>query len=173
MPRYRRMFVSGGTYFLTVVTHGRQRFLTTDSVRHALRIAIVNTRQRMPFKIDATVLLPDHWHLMMTLPPGDDNFSARMKGIKERCTRILQQNTSLIALDFPYWQPRFWEHFVHDENDHERCFDYIHYNPVKHGIVARVQDYPWSSFHRCVREGIYPIEWGQGDVRDISGVEWD
>ena len=58
------------------------------------------------------------------------------------------------------WQPRFWEHTVRDEDDLERCADYIHWNPRKHGLVGRVADWPWSSFHRFVQLGQYEIDWG-------------
>ena len=61
------------------------------------------------------------------------------------------------------WQRRFWEHTLRDENDVARHVDYIHFNPVKHGHVTRVKDWPYSSFHRMVKVGEYPEDWG-GDV---------
>jgi len=58
------------------------------------------------------------------------------------------------------WQRRFWEHTCNDEDDLKRCVDYIHWNPVKHGLVSRVREYPWSSFRRFVGMGEYSIDWG-------------
>jgi putative transposase len=58
------------------------------------------------------------------------------------------------------WQRRFWEHTIRDELDFNRHVDYIHYNPVKHGLVKSVKDWPWSTFHRYVREGYYQPDWG-------------
>ena len=63
------------------------------------------------------------------------------------------------------WQRRYWEHTLRDETDLARHIDYIHFNPVKHGHVTRVRDWPHSSFHRMVKLGIYPEDWG-GDVAD-------
>lgn len=58
------------------------------------------------------------------------------------------------------WQRRFWEHRICDEQDLHRHLDYLHWNPVRHGLVQQVVDWPWSSFHRLVREGVYPADWG-------------
>ena len=66
------------------------------------------------------------------------------------------------------WQRRYWEHVIRDDTDFERHVDYIHYNPVKHGLVSRAADWPHSSFHRLVREGVLPLDWG-GDAMDIPG----
>jgi putative transposase len=79
MSDFRRWFVSGGTYFFTVVTYGRRPILTTDAGRRCLREAIHEIRGTRPFTLVATVLLPDHWHLVMSLPRGDADYSTRMK----------------------------------------------------------------------------------------------
>jgi len=61
------------------------------------------------------------------------------------------------------WQRRYWEHTIRDESDFARHIDYIHINPVKHGYVTRVRDWPYSSFHRMVKLGVYPEDWA-GDL---------
>jgi len=66
------------------------------------------------------------------------------------------------------WQRRYWEHAIRDDADLARHVDYIHFNPVKHGHVTRVADWPHSSFHRFVERGLLVADWG-GDVRDIAG----
>jgi putative transposase len=66
------------------------------------------------------------------------------------------------------WQRRYWEHAIRVEADFERHVDYIHFNPVKHGYVGRVADWPYSSFHRYVEQGLLPMDWG-GDIGDLSG----
>jgi len=66
------------------------------------------------------------------------------------------------------WQRRYWEHAIRDDADFERHVDYIHFNPVRHGLVARVRDWSFSSFHRYVKQGRLPLDWG-GDLRDIPG----
>lgn len=104
---------------------------------------------------------------MMTLPQGDANFSSRLSLIKRRFTTAVlksgiipkRRSNGEIAL----WQRRFWEHTIRNEEDFERHVDYIHFNPVKHGLVTRISDWPYSSFHRYVRLGILPADWG-GDA---------
>ena len=68
------------------------------------------------------------------------------------------------------WQRRFWEHLIRDERDLARHYDYIHYNPVKHGLVRCVADWPWSSFHRFVRDGIYDSLWGANEPPAIKDL---
>ena len=169
MSDYRRWFVPGGTYFLTIVTYNRRPILTTDTGRMLLRSAIEEIRTTKPFSMIATVLLPDHWHIVLALPSGDSDYSTRMKRIKEEFTKgwlvrglpeAKVTNAQRERGERGIWQPRFWEHTVTDERDLEGCVDYTHWNPRKHGLVSRVRDWPWSSFHRYVASGHYPIDWG-------------
>jgi putative transposase len=127
----------------------------------------------------ACVLLPDHFHCIWSLPRGDDQFSIRWKRIKETFTReyLARGGTEGILsesrrkkLERGIWQRRFWEHLIQDETDFENCVNYIHWNPRKHGLVARVVDWRWSSFHTYVRRGIYEINWGGTDP-SFAGVE--
>ena len=172
MSHYRRWFVDGGTYFFTIVTQDRRPILTTDHGREFLRNAIKKVQQSFPYELIATCLLPEHWHLVMQLPRYDSNYSIRIKRIKTEFTRqwmAAGHNEVEVSKarsnkgERGIWQPRFWEHTVHDEADLERCCDYIHWNPVKHGLVERARDWPWSSFHRFVTEGQYEIDWGGTD----------
>jgi len=66
------------------------------------------------------------------------------------------------------WQRRFWEHWLRDENDYERHVDYIHYNPVKHGYAARPVDWPHSSIHRFIIQGIVSPDWAEIDRRETD-----
>ena len=169
MSDYRRWFVPGGTFYFTVVAYGRRPILTTDNGRELLRLAIETVREKHEFQLLASVLIPDHWHLVMQLPPGYSDYSLRMKRIKEEFTsawlarglREAQVTPAQAAKgERGIWQPRFWEHTIEDEEDLDRCVDYIHWNPRKHELVKRVRDWPWSSFHRFVTEGQYDLDWG-------------
>jgi putative transposase len=179
MPEYRRTKVKGGTYFFTVVTFGRQSILTHVQVRAALREGIQEVRQSIPFKIEGWVLLPDHLHTIWTLPEDDDNFGSRWAVIK----RIVSKRCASLGLirrpvsdsrdkrgESPIWQRRFWEHCIRDERDLYRHLDYIHWNPVKHGYVKRVIDWPYSSFHRFMDNGIYSPDWGGINEEEINDV---
>ncbi len=174
MSHYRRANTKNATYFFTVVTYRRQPFLCDELVRNALRNAIAKVQTQYPFKIDALVLLPDHMHTIWTLPENDANFSLRWQLIKRYVTRecgaTLNRPEWLNASKIKHqeatlWQRRFWEHQIRDDRDYQTHMDYCHYNPVKHGLVKRVQDWPYSSFYKQVGLGVYALDWaGQGLV---------
>jgi putative transposase len=183
MPHYRRNYVQGGTYFFTVATHQRQAIFASDTGRNILREALVLEQKKRPFEIFAMVLLPDHLHAIWTLPPKDANYSLRWAKIKEEFTRNYLAvggqegsitNSRLRHRERAVWQRRFWEHTCRDEDDLKRFLDYLHWNPVKHGLVPRVRDYPWSSFHRFVRLGEYPPSWGdENPWPGFDEPEWE
>ena len=164
MPNYRRARIEGATWFFTVVTAQRRRWLAEDHAVAALRQSVVAVLQRMPFHIDAWVILPDHLHAIWTLPPADHDFSTRWGLIKTGFSKNSElPRTSGQRRDSGLWQPRFWEHRIRDTRDLHAHMDYAHYNPVKHRLVERVKDWPYSSFHRAVRDGIYSADWGSNE----------
>lgn len=171
MVRYRRNFVPGGTYFFTVTLKDRRSSALVEHIG-ALRAAFRRCRRIHPFAIDAIVVLPDHLHAILTLPPGDANFSARWQLIKGGFTSEVLSTGAVLAHDrkreYALWQRRFWEHTIRDDEDFARHVDYIHINPVKHGLVAAVSEWPYSSFHQYVRRGLLPDDWA-GVVDRISG----
>ena len=162
MTRYRRNRLAGGCYFFTVNLAERRRHLLTAHV-DALRRAFRHVRSRHPFAIEAVVVLPDHLHAIWTLPDGDADFAQRWRLIKAAFARGQPAGERISASraakgERGIWQRRYWEHTIR----------YIHYNPVKHALVRNVQNWPWSSFHRMVRLGSYPADWG-GGVEDDGG----
>ena len=167
MVRYRRNFVPGGTFFFTVTLADRRSSLLVDHVG-LLRAAFRHARDRKPFAIDAIVILPDHLHAILTLPPGDSDFSGRWKAIKAAFTRRIVAMGANVHRDergeYLLWQRRFWEHTIRGDQDFERCVNYIHFNAVKHRLVSTPGQWPLSSLHRYVRTGILPHDWG-GDGR--------
>jgi REP-associated tyrosine transposase len=169
MPNYRRAFVPGGCWFFTVNLHDRRETLLTDEIE-ALREATRWTAAHYPFHIDAVAVLPDHLHAVWTLPPDDADFSTRWRMIKSRFVRSIPKRERLSVVrrargERGIWQRRFWEHLIRDEADYARHIEYCYINPVKHGLTRRVQDWPHSSFHRDVKNGIFPIDWaGETDA---------
>ena len=168
--RYRRTKISGRTYFFTLVTHNRRPFLCTPANVELLRRAFRYTIQRHPIDIDAFVLLPDHLHCIWTLPEDDHNFSMRWRLIKSYFSRYCQDEYHGIVSksrqnkqERAFWQRRFWEHLIRDNRDYAKHVEYIHYNPVKHGLVTAPRNWKYSSFHRYVRSGLYDEMWGAGD----------
>jgi len=167
MTSYRRNFVLGGTFFFTVNLAERRLSLLTEHLG-LLRSAFRETRRRHPFMIDAIVVLPDHLHTVWTMPEGDADFSTRWRLIKSMFSRGLvsgeQISPSRLAKgERGIWQRRYWEHAIKDETDFTRHVDYVHINPVKHGLVNRVCDWAPSSFHQFVKRGICPADWA-GDI---------
>jgi putative transposase len=167
MVRYRRNLLTGGTFFITAVLADRKSHALTDHVA-ALRSAVRLTRRQHPFAINAIVVLPDHLHLIMTLPEQDADFPIRVSLIKRRFTeRFIKSGRTPTRGkngELMLWQRRFWEHTIRNDRDFEGHVDYIHFNPVKHGLVPRVRDWPYSSFHVFVRNGILPADWA-GDAK--------
>ncbi len=171
MVNYRRNLVPGGTYFFTVALANRRSSVLAENVG-ALRSAFKKTRMEKPFKIDAIVILPEHLHAILTLPPEDCDYAGRWRRVKGLFTRAVLKSGASIMRDvrgeYQLWERRFWEHTIRDDNDFEQHVAYIHFNPVKHKHVQRVADWPYSSFHQFVRLGVLPLDWA-GVAGDESG----
>jgi putative transposase len=160
MSHYRRSYIPGGTWFFTVNLQNRQSDLL---IRHIdqLRAVTAAIKRKKPFLINAWVILPEHMHAIWTLPQGDTDYSGRWRDIKK---------LSPANWEGEVWQPRFWEHAIRNEDDYRRHMDYVYINPVKHGYVQRVIDWPYSTFHRDVSIGLYLPDWA-GDVADFDAGE--
>jgi len=178
MPAYRRWRAAGGCYFFTVNLADRRRRLLVEHI-DALRAAFDRERGRRPFTIEAAVILPDHLHCIWSLPAGDDDFSIRWAMIKKAFSRSLADTEPRSASrrrrgERGVWQRRFWEHLIRDEEDFERHADYIHWNPVKHGLANRPADWPHSSIHRFIKTGVMDVSWGTaGPPANMIDVEHD
>jgi putative transposase len=168
MSNYRRNWLPGGTYFFTVNLADRSSDLLVrrvDLLRHAVR----RTKEIHPFEIVAWVVLPEHMHAIWSLPTDDCDYALRWRAIKSIFSRELAPTesateTRLARGERGIWQRRFWEHTIRDERDLENHVNYIHFNPMKHGHVSRASDWPHSSFHRYVREGILNEHWATEPV---------
>ena len=169
MPQYVR--AKGSIFFFTVVLEQRPNSLLIDEINRLRRIYKI-VQQRQPFETVAICIMPDHIHALWALPEGDANFAARWSSIKSGFSRGLDAQTrspsKVSKREKGIWQRRYWGHAIRDEADFKRHVDYIHFNPVKHGYVTRVADWPHSSFHGYVERGVLAEDWG-GDLRDIKG----
>ncbi len=169
MVNYLRNYVPGGSYFFTVTLHDRRSDYLIRYV-DLLRQSIRDIRAKKPFEIDAIVILPEHLHTIWQLPENDSDFSGRWKAIKSKFTRLVKQyDASLVPNrkgEYDLWQKRFWEHTIQNQIDYQRHVDYIHYNPIKHGMVKQLNDWPYSSFHQFVRQGILSADWGNEVIDD-------
>ena len=174
MSNYRRDFTKGGLYFFTIVLQDRTKYYLTDYINE-FRSAYKQTCEHYPFETVAICILPDHIHLLMQLPENDDNYAIRIAYLKTQFTRQLPKECRQFNKnrqkyrESGIWQRRFWEHLIRDDKDLTNHLDYIYYNPVKHGYVEVVKNWPYSSFHRDVKAEIYPEDWGGNPDLKIKG----
>jgi len=175
MVQYRRLKMNGGIFFFTVALRDRQADFLIKYIS-LLTDAMRNTRSKWPFETIAMVVLPDHLHTMWRLSNLDDDYSMRWMRIKTLFTKsLVEQGVALKKNqrdEYNLWQRRFWEHALRDEKDYERHVNYIHYNPVKHGYVKRVQDWPYSTFHRYVKR-VYTLRIGALMIWWCLSLDWE
>lgn len=155
MSEYRRAR-DGRLYFFSVVTYMRQPILCQQKSITALNQMILEVQHKRPFEVKAWVILPDHLHMIWELPDGDSDYSVRWALIKKGFTKKLKKSLNtpepngsrINRREAAVWQRRFWEHQIRDESDYGNHMDYIHYNPVKHGLVGVPLDWKYTSFSR-------------------------
>jgi putative transposase len=172
MSRYRRSKIAGGVYFFTVTLADRSSDLLVRQIDR-LRRVYASVNDRHAFETIAICILPDHLHALWSLPTGDRNYPLRWNLIKAGFSRGLEEfavrtKSKIARRERGLWQRRYWEHAIRDDADLERHVDYVHFNPVKHGYVARVRDWPFSSFHRYVERGDLVADWG-GTAPEFQG----
>ncbi|MDP3331319.1 MAG: transposase [Methylococcaceae bacterium] len=172
MSNYHRAYTPGGSYFFTVVTLNRAPIFINEERVEILRQAFRKVMETLPFQIDAMVVLPEHLHCIWQMPDGDVDYSSRWREIKKAASRQISTATNK-RNERMVWQRRFWEHAIRDEDDWRRHVDYIHYNPVKHGLVNQPSDWPWSSFRNAVNKGWYQASWGAEAPATITGMDYE
>ncbi len=170
MSNYRRAYLPGGIYFFTVVTLNRAPIFTDENRVEALRQAFRKVKATRPFEIDAMVILPEHLHCIWRMPEGDADYSSRWREIKKAASRRIGTATNA-RNERMVWQRRFWEHAIRDEEDWRRHVDYIHYNPVKHGLASSPGAWAWSSFGNALKKGWYEESWGASEPATIVGMD--
>jgi putative transposase len=155
MNDYRDNRVPGGTFFFTVRLLDRGSTLLTDHIS-AFGEAVRQARSRRPFHVDAWVVLPDHAHSIWTLPPGDHDCSSRWRAVKIAFSKALRKSGLPAAHRGAIWQRHFQNYRVANDAEYSALVDYLHANPLRHGLCQRAADWPWSSLHRFVGAGIAP-----------------
>lgn len=179
MPNYRRVWVPGGTFFFTVnLLERRNRRLLVEHIDY-LRAAFRDTQRARPFPVIAIVVLPEHLHCLWRLPEGDadnaDHWARIKSGFSRRLPKTERRSDVRIAKrERGIWQRRFWEHMIVDETDLQNHFDYIHFNPVKHGYVTRAADWPYSSLRGYIESGELAEDWAcdpEDPTRRVCNIE--
>ena len=168
MSDYHRVYLNGGTYFFTVVTYMRYPVFRDETAIKLLKNCFTNIKKKYPFSIDAIVIMPDHLHTIWSLPDNDSDYSKRWQQIKSNFSRhYIGNKPEYVAKSIidkrekGIWQRRFWEHVIHNQEDFNSHCDYIHYNPVKHGVVDSPSLWKHSSFNKFMKNGLYGVDWGK------------
>ena len=115
-------------------------------------------------------------HCVWTLPDQDGDFSLRWRLIKTGFAKELPRQERIRGArlrrgERGIWQRRFWEHQIRNEQDYINHVEYCYINPVKHGYASSVKEWPFSSFHRDERKGLFSEDWA-GPVVDVA-LEWE
>lgn len=176
--RYRRLVAPGASFFFTVVTEERRPIFASEEAVALFTAAVENVRVRHRFDLEAQVILPDHIHAIWKMPETDSDYSKRWRLIKEAFTRgyvarfgVLPRSSSRFRKnEQAVWQRRFWEHLIRDERDFRMHVDYIHLNPVQHGLCRAAIDWPYSTFREWVQRGAYDDHWGSDTMPELP--EW-
>ncbi len=180
MANYHRTYLSGGSYFFTVVTYERYPIFKQESVIQLLESCFEKEKQIHPFITDAIVILPDHLHTIWTLPEVDCDFSIRWQQIKGNFSKLYKGNNTtnktesmIHKREKGIWQRRFWEHAIRSQEDYNKHCDYIHYNPVKHGFVESPSLWKHSSFNIFVKNGLYNWDWGKTVNKNLVDMDFE
>lgn len=173
MTNYRRVYSPNGTYFFTINLNNRNSRLLTDNI-NLLREAFKKVKDQYSFTINAITVLPEHFHCVLTFQDINQNYSTIIRLIKSNFSRGISSNELTTPSrqgkkERGIWQRRFWAHLIISDEDYRRHIEYCYYNPVKHGYVTIVSDWPYSSFHRDVKSGLFPVDWGGESPLELVG----
>ena len=171
MHNVRRFYVPNAIVFLTLVTDGRRILFDRDHAQHVEMFfdTMRAVRERKPFKLLAYTFLPDHVHLLMQ-PTGEANFSSILQSVQRSYTFEYKDYYDVKG-SLNLWQHRLWDHVIRDEDDLCRHFDYIHWNPVKHELVTKPEDWPYTSYLYWVEKGYYEIGWGHVEPENLRNLD--
>ncbi len=171
---YRRVFVPN-TYLHIIITSYDRKPVFIDNI-DILRTAFKNTMHLYKYEIIVICVPPEHIHLILH-PEDINNYPKIISSIKHYFSRNVGQVCPTDKLKIGYqnkrekgiFQRRYWEHTIRNEEELNNQINYIHYNPVKHGLAQNVKDWEYSSFHKFVKQGFYNKDWGS--YKDIESIQ--
>ncbi len=173
MLNFRRYYIPNAIVFITCVNQDRAPFLRAEADIKLFFETLRNVQQIHPFRLLAYVILLDHFHWLMYVEKESGNFSDVLQSIKRNFT-LNYKDAHHIPTPLKLWQSRFWDHIICDEKDLERHFDYIHWNPVKHGYVHRPEDWPHSPYIHWSGLTYYQPDWGwEGEPANIRAMDYE
>ncbi len=152
---------------MTSVTYGREPILVQNA--DLLISSIESIQNANNFELIAQVILPDHWHCIIR-PEGEVGVSSLLQRIK--MSFGVKYRIRIGRRSGRVWQNRYWDHIIRDENDLNRHIDYIHYNPVKHGLVDSPHNWEYSSIHWKQFIQMYPNDWGTKEPNTFANADF-
>ena len=163
--------IEGEVYFFSQSLHKHHRQTLTRNI-DSLRLALNAVRDSQPFDIIAMVVLPEQVHCIWRLPPGDDNSGARWSQFKALFIaylplREIRSRNRLQRRQPSVWLRKCYEYQIENQRDLQRYIDFVHRAPLKLGLVERLADWPYSSFHRYVRNRLLPADWCAGPEEEL------
>jgi putative transposase len=156
--------------FITIVTASRDPWIEKFDRYSLLHNEMLRLASKLNFEFKAWAILPDHLHWLIC--PAANDYSNIVSAVKRGIGAEFKRDGTL-KTGGKLWQDRFWESTIKSDEHCSKSVEYIHYNPVKHGLVKNPKEWQYSSFHDFVQQGIYPVEWGGGCIADIYGAEYD
>jgi len=157
-------------FFLTIVTFERRKLFHLEKDFQYVKDEMIRVSKGYRVKFMAWVILSDHMHWL--IKPGKANYSKVITSFK-RGIGAEYKRRGIIQIGDKLWQDRFWEHTIRDDRDYSNCVDYIHFNPVKHGLATSPSEWKYSSFTKHVDKGLIESDWAKGDNIIIPGAEYD
>lgn len=162
MDSYRRTFQSNGCYFFTLKQSNSQHDYFLQYVG-LLEKSLSDALCRYPGIIQGMVVLPDHLHLMLTFPKGCQHHDLLIQTFRKNFAKYLA-TLGVVRSFTPYhprsiWQLSYWQHQISSSENWQLHLDYLHSDPVRHGLVQHIIDWKYSSFHQYVEEGVLPRDW--------------
>jgi len=171
--RNRRLYIPDGIYFITSITQNRNPLFQDAHVVNILRETLRKVKSLYTFYMQAYVFMPDHFHLLIH-PKPEVSISTIMHSFKRNVTWNYKKVMNISpSTSISLWQYGCWDHVIRDEKDYERHFDYIHYNPVKHGYVTKPEDFLHSSYNIYVKKGWYKIGWGHKEIKELRDLSFE
>ena len=167
----RRYYVPHAIYFLTIVTYKRKPIFADETNLDIFIQTLKAVKDIHPFSMLAYAFLPDHFHLLIK-PDISTNVTKILHSVQRNFTINLKKEKD-IGQQLHLWQHRFWDHVIRDEADLEQHFDYIHYNPVKHGYVPKPEKWQFSSYQYRLEKGLYPEGWGYTEPQTIADFDFE
>jgi putative transposase len=163
----RRYHVPGAVYFTTCVNFERRPIFSKSENAYLLMNTLSRVGESHAHKLHAHVILPDHFHLL--IEPMNCTISKIIQSLRRNFTinykrhHGIQQNVTLA-------QHRFFDHVIRNDEDMARHLDYIHFNPIKHGLTNKPEAWPHSSYMDFVKAGHYGIGWGWKEIPGMHGM---